>query len=306
MMQYDVLCDIHGHADKLVALLTKMGYRERLGAWRHPDRTAIFVGDFIDRGPGQLATLDIVRRMTDAGSALAVMGNHEFNAIAWSMPDPEVSGEHLRSRTDKSRRQHLAFLDEVECDSPQHREIVDWFLTLPLWLDLPQLRVVHACWHPDSMATIAPRLSDGWRIDREFVVKASRKNTTEYRAIEAMLKGLEVDLPAGHGFRDELGVWRTSARTKWWRPSESNIREAAILGPDILELLPEATVAPNAFVAYDNVKPVFVGHYWWSGQPAPMTEHVACVDYSAGDGGSLIAYRWEGETKLRADRFVSS
>ena len=38
-MNYDVIGDIHGHADKLTALLRKMGYRHHLGAWRHPERT---------------------------------------------------------------------------------------------------------------------------------------------------------------------------------------------------------------------------------------------------------------------------
>lgn len=40
----------------------------------------------------------------------------------------------------KNRHQHQHFLAEVE-GSPLHDEIVDWFLTLPLWLDLPDLRV---------------------------------------------------------------------------------------------------------------------------------------------------------------------
>ncbi len=48
-MNYDIIGDVHGHADVLVALLRKLGYRERAGAWRHPERTAVFLGDFIDR-----------------------------------------------------------------------------------------------------------------------------------------------------------------------------------------------------------------------------------------------------------------
>jgi hypothetical protein len=47
----------------------------------------------IDRGPKQLATVDLVRRMVEAGSARGVMGNHEFNAIAWATPDPEHPGK---------------------------------------------------------------------------------------------------------------------------------------------------------------------------------------------------------------------
>ena len=81
-MSYDIIGDIHGHADALRTLLTKLDYREVQGVFRHPDRMAIFVGDFIDRGPKQLESVTIVRRMVEADTALAVMGNHEFNAIA--------------------------------------------------------------------------------------------------------------------------------------------------------------------------------------------------------------------------------
>lgn len=68
-MEYDIIGDIHGHATKLVALLKKMGYREKAEGWRHPHRTALFVGDFIDRGPHQIETLEIVRSMVNEGAA---------------------------------------------------------------------------------------------------------------------------------------------------------------------------------------------------------------------------------------------
>src|SRR5208282_4719834 len=75
----DVIGDVHGQFDRLIALLKHLGYRQSAGAWRHPGRRAIFLGDLIDRGPKQLATVDLVRRMVDAGTARCVMGNHELN-----------------------------------------------------------------------------------------------------------------------------------------------------------------------------------------------------------------------------------
>jgi RNA polymerase sigma factor (sigma-70 family) len=68
-------------------LLRKMDYRDDDGVFRHSDRQVIFVGDFVDRGPEQLEVLHIARSMCDAGTALAVMGNHEFNALSWAEPD---------------------------------------------------------------------------------------------------------------------------------------------------------------------------------------------------------------------------
>ena len=304
-MAYDIIGDIHGNSEKLTHLLRKLGYRHHLSAWRHPDRSAIFLGDFIDRGPGQLETVNIVRRMVDAGTAQAVMGNHEFNAIAWHTPDLELDGEYLRPHNDKNRNQHKAFLEEVEHDPELHKEHIDWFLTLPLWLDLPGLRVIHACWHPGQMAAIGPMLQPGHRLDRELVVAASRRGSMEHRAVETLLKGIEIDLPPGHEFHDKGGHRRTNVRTRWWDAAADTYRKAALLDEVARQELPDMPIPSSALLGYDGDKPVFFGHYWWTGIPGPLMPQVACVDYSAGLGGPLVAYRWEGEAELDVRSFVS-
>ena len=63
---YDLIGDIHGHADALQQLLRQLGYSRREGVYRHPERTTIFLGDFIDRGPKIRETLEIVRPMIDS------------------------------------------------------------------------------------------------------------------------------------------------------------------------------------------------------------------------------------------------
>src|SRR6478672_5993369 len=50
---YDLVGDIHGHADALHRLLRELNYAEIEGVFRHPEKQMIFVGDFIDRGPQQ-------------------------------------------------------------------------------------------------------------------------------------------------------------------------------------------------------------------------------------------------------------
>ena len=53
-------------------------------------------------------------------------------------------------------------------------------------------------------------------------------------------------------------------------------------------------------------KPVLVGHYWMRGTPQLLARRVACVDYSAGRGEPLVAYRWDGETDLVPGHFVAA
>ncbi len=75
-LKYDIVGDIHGHADTLEVLFHKLGYSRKFGVYRHPEgRKMVFVGDFIDRGPKIRETLHLVRAMIESGNALAVMGN---------------------------------------------------------------------------------------------------------------------------------------------------------------------------------------------------------------------------------------
>ena len=79
---YDIIGDIHGHASTLIQLLKDLGYeKDEAGVFSHKERKVIFLGDFIDRGKEESLVINIVRPMLDNGHALAVMGNHEFNAI---------------------------------------------------------------------------------------------------------------------------------------------------------------------------------------------------------------------------------
>ena len=109
-MIIDVIGDIHGYADKLVGLLKQLGYVHNGQYFVPPEgHRALFIGDLMDRGPQQVATLEIVFAMLDADVADAVMGNHEYNALAFATPDPDVPGEYLRSHDAVHTRQHEAF-----------------------------------------------------------------------------------------------------------------------------------------------------------------------------------------------------
>ena len=57
---YDIIGDVHGHASQLEALLKKLGYEKKNGCYRHSERTVIFVGDLIDRGPEIQETLTLL------------------------------------------------------------------------------------------------------------------------------------------------------------------------------------------------------------------------------------------------------
>jgi hypothetical protein len=118
---YDLVGDIHGHADPLLRLLDKLGYVEVEGIFSHPERKMIFVGDFIDRGPEQRKVLQIARTMCEAGIASAVIGNHEFNAIGWAAENE--GGDFLRNHSEKNASQHAKFLPKSKRTPPTTRTL---------------------------------------------------------------------------------------------------------------------------------------------------------------------------------------
>ena len=307
-MNYDVIGDVHGQHDRLVALLRTLGYRETMRAWRHPDRTAIFVGDLIDRGPKQVETLKLVRGMVDTGAAMAIMGNHEFNAIAWATRDPEHPSEYLRRHgRSGNRRQHQAFLAEVG-GKPLHAEIVEWFKTLPLWLDLGSVRVVHACWNDGYMDALRPHLVDGAtgapRLSDELIVCEQQEGPLGVRSRRGAVQGARGFAAAGVSFTDNDGKTRTKARIRWWEQEPRTFRKVALAPQAVLKQIPDVRIPADSRIKAYSGPPVFFGHYCLTSRPAPLAAGLACVDYSAGDGGALAAYRWEGETELRGTHFL--
>ncbi|MFI8201362.1 polynucleotide kinase-phosphatase [Streptomyces sp. NPDC085937] len=81
---FDIVGDIHGCSAELEALLGKLGYVDGV----HPEgRTAVFVGDLVDRGPDSPGVLRRVMAMVKSGNALCVPGNHE-----------NKFGRHLKGR----------------------------------------------------------------------------------------------------------------------------------------------------------------------------------------------------------------
>jgi len=297
----DIIGDIHGHELELRAMLEKLGYREKDEVFSHPaGRKALFLGDFIDRGPRILEVLQIVRRMVEAETALAIMGNHELNALRYHTKGRD--GAPLRDHSDSNTHQHQKTLDQIP--AKQMDDWLEWFAGLPLWLELGGLRAVHACWDDAALA----ELRGIELLDRAVLEKYSRKGTAEYDIISTIMNGPEGVFPDGHVHTTADGKTRADFRVRWWEDLRGKTCREAIFpaNPETPSCMP--AFMPSTIPYPETACPVFFGHYAIAHEPlpSPVTCNVACVDYGIGKGGYLAAYRWDGEAKLEPGNFITA
>ncbi|WP_445396890.1 polynucleotide kinase-phosphatase [Streptomyces sp. LE64] len=112
---FDLIGDVHGCHRELETLLEELGYVDG----SHPEgRTAVFVGDLVDRGPDSPAVLRRVMDMVASGDALCVPGNHENKLGRW-LKGRKVQITHglaetvaqLEAQSEEFRAEVAAFVD---------------------------------------------------------------------------------------------------------------------------------------------------------------------------------------------------
>ncbi len=118
---FDVVGDVHGCRAELETLLTDLGYGlVRDDAGRPVDavppagRTAVFLGDLVDRGPDTPGVLRLVMGMVAAGHARCVPGNHESKLVK-ALQGRKVTVSHgLETTLAQLAAEPDAFRAEVE------------------------------------------------------------------------------------------------------------------------------------------------------------------------------------------------
>ncbi|WP_339803816.1 metallophosphoesterase [uncultured Marinobacter sp.] len=306
---YDIIGDIHGCARTLENLLEQMGYSKRNGVFQHPQRQAVFIGDIIDRGPRIREALHLVRDMVEHGSARIVMGNHEYNALGYCTRARPGSGQQwLREHNARHDRLIRETLEQFDHYPHEWNEFLEWFYTIPLFIEDDDFRVVHACWD-EKLIRQFEASQGGTTIDEDFLHASSAIESFAGQVMDTLLRGTDLILPDGMTITSKDGYTRRFFRTKFWAEDPKTYADV-VFQPDPL---PEDVARRK--LSEDELKqileyplsapPVFVGHYWMEGTPAPLKANVACIDYSAVKYGKLVAYRMDGERVLSRDKFVS-
>jgi protein phosphatase len=157
---FDLIGDVHGCFDELGELFASLGYqiepivgldgRTDVAVQPPPGRTAIFVGDLVDRGPNVPAVLRLVMGMVAAGTARCVVGNHDDKLL-----------RHLRGNAVQVSHGLAESLRQLERESDGFRQRVREFLEgLPTHylLDGGRLVVAHAGLKEQLQGRVGPKV----------------------------------------------------------------------------------------------------------------------------------------------------
>lgn len=216
----DILGDIHGEIDALNVLLRRLGYTPD---GRHAEgRRLIFVGDLVDRGPDSPAVIALVRQLLESERAQCVLGNHELNILLGRRKPDNIWFFHHELPAGHP----AAARPQVWIDPSSRDAILDFFATLPLALDRPDTRVVHACWDEDQIALARPatHAEELHRVHQERIEAILRRRrlsgplATLTRQNENPVKLLTSgpEAPADEPF-EAMGQIRHERRVAWWR-----------------------------------------------------------------------------------------
>ena len=86
-----VVGDVHGHVERLAALLRAAGLVDRRLRWSGADARLWLMGDLVDRGPDGIGAIDLVMRLQREGDVHCLLGNHEAALVgALRFPDVEI------------------------------------------------------------------------------------------------------------------------------------------------------------------------------------------------------------------------
>ena len=304
-VMYDIIGDIHGHADQLKSLLKKLGYIKPDGYFIHPTRKAVFVGDFINRGPKIRETINIVRTMVEKGSAYAILGNHEMYAVLYYLRDSE--GKYYKKRIPKYQLQINQTLEEFTSYKEELKSHLKWMRTLPMFLDFGDIRVVHACWDDENIQLIKNNAT-GPKMTKTLLREIALNETKFSVGFWETCKGVEFQIPKDLLVFDNEGRPHRSFRMKWWdTPEGKTFKEVSL---ESRFELPAYTI-PNEIIPTRKPYPkddpiVFFGHYCLKESCGIFADNLCCVDSCVTRTGKLIAYRWEGEKQLKKSNFILS
>jgi hypothetical protein len=184
---------------------------------------------------------ELVKQLVKARRGFCIMGNHEYNLVAWYARVPGY---------EKPKHSNRSATEDIGRNESRWRAVLEFFRTLPVAVELPELRLIHACWHRTSLeqvravlgqaiCSVRPANAYQWLechvvlrspFDGTPPLKHTRLlpglpgDTADLKAViphEDLMKGFEVDAP--EPFTDNDGKERDRIRAVWWKSQRDQV-----------------------------------------------------------------------------------
>ena len=250
---FDIIGDVHGCFDELVALLERLGYQvTRPSAGRgaddgfsvsHPQgRKAVFVGDLVDRGPGVVDVLKLVMSMVTDGTALCVAGNHESKLV-----------RKLKGRSVQVSHGLAESLEQLELETTGFQQQATQFmdgLISHYVLDGGNLVVAHAGMKEEYQGRASARV-------RDFCLYGETTGETDEWGLP-----VRTDWAAGYRGKATVVYGHTPVAEPAWLNRTINVDTGCVFGGSLTALrYPENELVsvPAARVYYEPVRPLVGG-----------------------------------------------
>jgi protein phosphatase len=282
---FDIIGDVHGCYDELMALLAKLGYR---GTTPPEGRKAIFLGDLVDRGPKSPEVLHLVMGMTAAGDALCVPGNHDIKLLR-KLNGREVQVTHGLAETLEQLR-HCS--QEFIADA---RKFLDGLISHYV-LDDGKLVVAHAGMRAEMQGRGSGKV-------REFALYGETTGETD-----------EFGLPVRHNWAEQyrgaatVVYGHTPVPTPEWLNNTIDIDTGCVFGGSLTALRwPERELVsvPAAATYSEPIRPFLPA----SEQAPALTaqqQHDDLLDIEDVLGKRLISTRLQGNVTIREENSIAA
>jgi hypothetical protein len=215
-----------------------------------------------------------------------------------------------------------ATLDQVVIPDPDNwKDTLEWFRTLPLWINLKGIRAVHACWDEFVAARLSCGISlfydtfpipeKGYFLDQERLTDwqlkdLANKSEPYGAAVERLLCGPELKLPKGKYIETPDGKLRGEIRYRWWEGCTGKSYREMVF-PANEDITTETIIDCPEHGDYAADEPLtFFGHYAIQNEPFKRLErNLACLDFGMGKGGRIVSYSCDGEAEINPSKFTS-
>ena len=255
----DVVGDVHGEIGALRQLLARLGYDDE---GRHAaGRRRVFVGDLCDRGPDSPAVIELVESLVTERRAQCVAGNHELNLLRRE----RKHGNHW-FYGDEDPANERRFGPCVMATAAQRERFLAFFGGLPLALERPDLRIVHAAWYDPAIAQCRAARDDLLSAYRRFELPLAQSDEgvrlKTAHDLEKALNGAALAGSATPAFLGDIAAYEEYYQT-------GNPIRVVTSGIERATPVPFAAGGKWRFVervpwwrGYDAPQSVVFGHYW--------------------------------------------